>query len=51
MHVGVRRLVAVADGTLLPLFKFRSMSGGIVFRNGGPVGWLSERQKRMSLSS
>ena len=42
---------AVADGTLLPLFKFRSMSGGIVFKNGGPLGWLSERQERTSLSS
>jgi hypothetical protein len=42
---------AVAKGTLLPLFKFRSMSGGIVFKNGGPLGWLSERQDRTSLSS
>jgi hypothetical protein len=42
---------AVADGTLLPLFKFRSMSGGIVFRTGGPVGWLAECQERTSLSS
>ncbi len=29
---------AVANETLLPLFKFRSMSGGIVFKNGGPLG-------------
>ena len=42
---------AISDGTLLPLFKFRSMSGGIVFRNGGPLGWLGERQDRTSLSS
>jgi hypothetical protein len=42
---------AVANGTLLPLFKFRSMSGGIVFKNGGPLGWLSEQQDRTSLSS
>jgi len=42
---------AVADGTLLALFKFRSMSGGIIFRNGGPVGWLGERQDPTSLSS
>jgi hypothetical protein len=42
---------SVADGTLLPLFKFRSMSGGIVFKNGGPIGWLGERQERTSLSS
>ena len=42
---------SVANGTLLPLFKFRSMSGGIVFKNGGPIGWLWERQDRTSLSS
>ncbi len=42
---------AVADGTLLPLFKFRNMNGGIVFRNGGPIGWLGVRQERTSLSS
>jgi hypothetical protein len=42
---------AVADGTLLPLFKFRSMSGGIIFWNGGPVGWLGDRQDHTSLSS
>jgi hypothetical protein len=42
---------AVANGTLLPLFKFRSMSGSIVFKNGGPLGWLSEHQERASLSS
>jgi hypothetical protein len=42
---------AVADGTLLPLFKFCSMNGGIVFKNGGPIGWLGERQDRTSLSS
>ncbi len=27
------------------------MNGGIDFKNGGPVGWLGERQERMSLSS
>ncbi len=42
---------AVANGTLLPLFKFRSMSGGIVFKNGSPLGWISEHQERTSLSS
>ena len=42
---------SVADGTLLPLFKFRSMNDGIVFKNGGPLGWLGERQERTSLSS
>jgi hypothetical protein len=42
---------AVADGTLLPLFKFRSMNGGIIFRTGGPLGWLGECQDRTALSS
>jgi hypothetical protein len=42
---------AVAEGTLLPLFQFRSMKGGIVFCNGGPIGWIGERQDRTSLSS
>ncbi len=27
------------------------MNGGIVFKNGGPIGWLGKRQERMSLSS
>jgi len=27
------------------------MNGGIVFKNGGPLGWLGERQDRTSLSS
>jgi hypothetical protein len=30
---------AVKAGTLLPLFKFRSMSGCISFRMGGPITW------------
>jgi hypothetical protein len=42
---------AVAEGTLLPLFKFCSMNGGIVFCNGGLIGWLGECQERTSLSS
>ena len=42
---------AVRDGTMLPLFKFRSMSGAIVFRAGGPIAWKSVRQERTSLSS
>jgi hypothetical protein len=42
---------SVADSTILPLFKFRSMNGGVVFKNGGPVGWLGKRQDRMPLSS
>jgi hypothetical protein len=40
---------AINDGTLLPLFKYHSMSGGIVFMNGGPLGWLAECQERTSL--
>ncbi len=27
------------------------MNGGIVFKKRGPVGWLGERQERMSFSS
>ena len=42
---------AVCDGTLLPLFKFRSMSGGVVFRQGGPLSWLCTRQDQTALSS
>jgi hypothetical protein len=42
---------AVTEGTLLPLFKLQSMNSGIVFKNGGPIGWLGERQERTSLSS
>ncbi len=41
----------VANCTLFPLFKFRSMSGGIVFKNGGPLGLLSEHQERTPLGS
>ena len=36
----------VANGTFLPLYKFCSMNGGIVFKNGGPIGWLDNRQER-----
>jgi hypothetical protein len=42
---------SVADGIIPPLFKFRSMNGGIVFKNEGLVGWLSEHQECTSLSS
>jgi hypothetical protein len=42
---------SVADGPILPLFKFRSMNGGIVFKNRGPVGWLDEHQEHTCLSS
>jgi hypothetical protein len=42
---------AMANGMLLPLFKFCSMNGSIIFKNGGPLGWIGERQERTSLSS
>jgi hypothetical protein len=42
---------AVANRTLLSLFKFRSMSGSIIFKNGGPLSWLRGHQERTSLSS
>jgi len=42
---------AVRDGTLLPLFKIRSMSGGIIFRQGGPIAWIAVHQERTSRSS
>jgi hypothetical protein len=42
---------SVADSTLLLLFKFCSMNGGIIFKNGGPIGLLGECQDQTSLSS
>ena len=42
---------AIREGIQLPLFKFRSMSGAIIFRSGGPITWKTERQERTSLSS
>jgi hypothetical protein len=42
---------ATEGSTLLPLFKFWSMNGGINFKNGGPLGWLGNCQERMTLSS
>ncbi len=50
MRVGVHNLVMQLQRTLF-LFKLCSMSGGIVFKNGGPFGWLDDRQDRTSLSS
>ena len=41
---------AVRDGTLLPLFKFRSMSGGVVFQQGGPLSWTASRQDQTALN-
>jgi hypothetical protein len=43
--------LAVHDGTLLPLFKFQSMSGGIIFHKGGPIVWVAVQQEKTSLSS
>jgi hypothetical protein len=42
---------AVCDGTLLALFKFQSMSGGIVFQQGGPLSWTAICQDQTALSS
>jgi hypothetical protein len=41
----------VRDGTLLPLFTFWSMSGGVVFWRGGPLSWMAIRQDQTALSS
>jgi hypothetical protein len=43
--------LAVRDGTLLPLFKCRSMSRGIIFCQGGPIALTAVRQECTSLSS
>jgi hypothetical protein len=42
---------AVRDGTLLPLFKFQSMSSGKVFWQGGPLSWTAIHQDQTALSS
>eukprot|EP00804_Cyclotella_cryptica_P009045 CCRYP_003142-RA/>CCRYP_003142-RA protein AED:0.35 eAED:0.14 QI:0/0/0/1/1/1/2/0/1801 len=42
---------AVPDGTPLELFKFRSLSGFIISRAGGPIAWKSIRQQRTARSS
>jgi hypothetical protein len=42
---------AVPDGTPLALFKFRSISGFVICRSGGPISWKSIRQNRTSLIS
>eukprot|EP00956_Cyclotella_meneghiniana_P030923 scaffold79637_cov24-Cyclotella_meneghiniana.AAC.1 len=42
---------AVPEGTPLELFKFRSISGFVICRSGGPISWKSIRQNRTSLSS
>ena len=42
---------AVPDGTPLPLFKFRSLSGYIVSCAGGPIAWKAIRQDTTASSS
>ena len=42
---------AVPDGTPLEMFKFRSLSGYVICRSGGPISWKTARQNRTSLSS
>eukprot|EP00957_Ditylum_brightwellii_P168858 12852645-Ditylum_brightwellii.AAC.1 len=41
----------VPDGDEVEMWKFRSMSGFIVMRCGGPIAWKSVRQDRCSRSS
>ena len=42
---------SVENGTALELFKYRSLSGFLVCRCGGPIAWKSVRQEQTSLSS
>eukprot|EP00984_Skeletonema_dohrnii_P036191 scaffold36890_cov316-Skeletonema_dohrnii-CCMP3373.AAC.1 len=42
---------ALPDGTPIELFKFRSLSGFVICRTGGPIAWRSIRQERTSQSS
>jgi hypothetical protein len=42
---------AVPEGTPLELFKFRSLSGYLICRSGGPIAWKSIRQNQTSRSS
>ena len=42
---------SVPEGTELDLFKFRSMSGYIILRAGGPIAWSAIHQERTSRSS
>jgi hypothetical protein len=42
---------AVHNGTLLPLFKFWSMSGGVVIQQGRPLSWTAICQDQTALSS
>ena len=42
---------ALPDGAPIELFKFRSLSGYVICRTGGPVAWRSIRQDRTARSS
>ena len=42
---------SVKDGVPLELFKYRSLSGFLICRSGGPVAWKSVRQEQTALSS
>ena len=41
----------VPEGTPLELFKFRSLSGVLICRSGGPISWKALRQDHTALSS
>ncbi len=49
--IGLVPSYTIFFNTLLPLFKFHSMNGGINFCNGGPFGWLIKLQDHTALSS
>ena len=42
---------SVPDGEEVELFKFRSMSGFLIMRCGGPIAWKAVRQERCSRST
>lgn len=50
MHAGAANLVT-PDGVEVDTWKFRSMSGFIIMRCGGPLAWKYVRQDRFSRSS
>ena len=42
---------SVPDGSEIEMFKFRSMSGFLIMRCGGPIAWKAVRQERCSRST
>jgi len=42
---------SVPDGEEIELFKYRSMSGFLIMRCGGPIAWKAVRQERTSRST